>query len=61
MKRIVLLVFFMSLCACSAEQVYSSAQNWQRNACDKLADRQDRERCSDKANTSYDSYKQNTP
>jgi len=48
-----------TLCGCVSEQIiYSSGQNWQRNECSKLADNQARELCTNKANMSYDTYKQ---
>ncbi|CAG1020694.1 hypothetical protein DOJK_00511 [Patescibacteria group bacterium] len=47
------------LSACTAEQMYSSGQNWQRNQCHQLADRDVRARCATQADMSYDAYQQN--
>lgn len=54
------LIIFSLLSGCTSEQIYASGQNWQYNECNKRADNQDRERCTDKAHTSYDTYKQQT-
>jgi len=48
------------LAACSARQAYGSAQAWQRNQCMKLPDKVEFDRCMSNANTSYDSYRQQT-
>lgn len=52
------LLLAMSLAACTAEQAYYSGQAWQRNQCSKLPDRAKVNRCMEDANTTYDSYKQ---
>ena len=41
---------------CSARQAYDSAQGWQRNACNRIVDAIERERCIASATTSYDDY-----
>lgn len=43
--------------ACSSQQGYQSAQNWQRGECNKVIDQSERSACLAKANTSYDDYK----
>ena len=50
----------LSLSACTAEQVYLSAQGWQRNQCNKLPDKAESDRCLSNANTAYESYKRQT-
>jgi PBP1b-binding outer membrane lipoprotein LpoB len=42
--------------ACSNQQRYDTAQNWQRNQCNHLADNDARSQCEARAKTSYDSY-----
>jgi hypothetical protein len=54
------LAVFSILSGCTSNQIYTSAQNWQYNECNKRADNQDREHCIDKASSSYDTYKQQT-
>jgi hypothetical protein len=41
---------------CSSQQLYGAGQEWQRNECRKLNDSQERQRCMNSANTSYDDY-----
>jgi outer membrane biogenesis lipoprotein LolB len=48
----------LSLPACTAERAYGSAQAWQQNQCSRIPDKAEAGRCMSKANTSYDSYKQ---
>ncbi len=56
----------LSLCvaivlgACSSQQIYASGQTWQRNECQKLNDKSERDRCLADSNTSYDNYKKQT-
>lgn len=45
------------LSACSSQQLYGAAQARQRNECNKISDSIERERCMEKANTSYDQYR----
>lgn len=42
---------------CSTRQVYDSAQGWQRNACARVVDSIERERCFASTATSYDDYR----
>jgi hypothetical protein len=42
---------------CSARQAYDSAQGWQRNACNRIVDAIERERCIASTTTSYDDYR----
>lgn len=46
-----------ALAACSSEQVYNGGQAWRRSTCDQMADREQRARCLQEADRSYDSYK----
>lgn len=43
--------------ACSSQQGYHSAQNWQRGECNKVIDQSERSACLANTNTSYDDYK----
>jgi len=42
---------------CTAEQIYSSGQAWQRNQCVKILDQAEYERCMRDADMAYDEYK----
>jgi hypothetical protein len=42
---------------CTWQQAYSSAQGWQRNACYKVPDQSERERCLSNSSMSYDDYR----
>lgn len=42
---------------CSTRQAYDSAQGWQRNACNRIVDAIERERCVAATVTSYDDYR----
>lgn len=44
------------LCACSSRMAYESGQAMQRNACDKVIDMQERQRCMARVNMPYDKY-----
>ena len=46
-----------TLPGCSSEQVYNSGQAWRRSTCEQMADREQRARCQQEADRSYDSYK----
>jgi hypothetical protein len=50
----------LSVAACTAEQVYDSAQGWQRNQCNKDLDKTEYDRCMAQLNTPYDSYRHQT-
>jgi hypothetical protein len=45
------------LAGCSAQQWYGSGQAWQRQACDRLVDGRERERCLERAGEPYDAYR----
>jgi len=45
------------LTACSSQQLYTTGQQYQRNQCQQLPNQADRERCLDKAGSTYDDYR----
>ncbi|MDD4881366.1 MAG: hypothetical protein PHR30_09390 [Gallionellaceae bacterium] len=59
MQKLILpgMIALLTLPACSAEQVYATGRNWQRQECAKLADLQERERCQADADQPYNAYK----
>ncbi len=42
--------------ACSTQQAYGAGQAWQRQACNKIDDAQERARCMASASRSYEDY-----
>jgi hypothetical protein len=59
MRRVVfsaVAVSALALPGCTSEQLYATGQGWQRNECNKLIDGQERQRCLNQANTSYETY-----
>lgn len=60
-KSLVILLCSTVLSACSSQQLfgslYSSAQNWQRDQCVRIADHQERERCMASTSKTYEEYK----
>lgn len=46
----------IALSACTSRMAYESGQAMQRNACDKIADMQERQRCMARVNMPYDKY-----
>ena len=46
----------VALSACTSRMAYESGQAMQRNACDKLVDMQERQRCMARVNMPYDQY-----
>lgn len=42
---------------CTWQQAYLSAQGWQRNACHRVPDQAERERCLAGTGMSYDEYR----
>jgi hypothetical protein len=59
MTRFVTLVIAAALSApgCSWQQAYSAGQEWQRNACNRLLEQTERERCLGGTSMSYDDYR----
>ena len=48
------------LTSCSGQQMYGAGQAWQRNQCFKISDAQERSRCLETANASYEQYQRKT-
>lgn len=46
----------LALTGCSSQQLYAAGQGWQRNECNRLPDRADRERCAADAERTYDAW-----
>lgn len=46
----------LPLCACSNQQVYDTGQSWQREQCDRIMDRFEREHCLTSNSQSYEDY-----
>lgn len=42
--------------SCSMQQMYASGQEYQRNICNQINDFQERQRCLERINASYDTY-----
>ena len=60
-KSMVLAVAIVVLATgCSTETMYRSTQAWQRNECQKLQDKAERDRCLANSNSSYDQYRKQT-
>lgn len=47
----------LAVSGCTAQQLYSTGQSWQRNECIRMLDQLERERCLSNANTPYETYK----
>ena len=47
----------LAITGCTWQQAYSAGQTWQRNACNKLVEQVERERCLGNATMSYDDYR----
>ena len=45
---------------CTWQQAYFAGQQWQRNACNRLVEQTERERCLSTANMSYEDYRRQT-
>jgi len=45
------------LTACSSQQIYDSGQAWQRNECQKLGDKAERDRCLASNQDSFETYR----
>jgi hypothetical protein len=55
-----LLLLASAVSGCTSQQAYGTGQAWQRNQCEKLPGKEDRDRCMSQASTPYDSYKRET-
>jgi hypothetical protein len=49
-----------SLAGCTWQHAYSAGQEWQRNACNRLIEATERERCLSSNSMSYDDYRRRT-
>jgi len=49
-----------SLAGCTWQHAYSAGQEWQRNACNRLIEPTERERCLSNNSMSYDDYRRST-
>ncbi|MDP1900200.1 MAG: hypothetical protein Q8K96_07075 [Rubrivivax sp.] len=57
MKHALTLAAALLLAACSTQDLYSTAQAWQRQECQKLQDQGERTRCEKSSARSYEDYK----
>jgi hypothetical protein len=53
---IVTLTAAYALAGCSKRQVYATGQAWQRNECDQIIDKNERQRCLEQASQPYERY-----
>ena len=51
------LLLVSTVAGCSLRQAYDSMQGWQRNACSRVVDSIERERCVASTTTTYDDYR----
>ena len=56
-KLLLLIIGSVLLAGCTSQQLYSSAQSWQRNECSRVFDKQERERCMTSTSKTYEEYK----
>lgn len=57
---LVALVATAQTLGCTSQQLYGTGQAWQRNQCNKIVDMQERNRCMESTNTSYEDYQRET-
>ena len=61
MLRISTLIGFIAIAliagGCAWQQGYLAAQGWQRNACYRLVEQTERDRCLARTNVTYDDYR----
>ena len=53
---VIYLLLFVSLTGCSAKQGYISLRDWQRQQCETVNDRDQRERCLEDSTQRYEEY-----
>jgi hypothetical protein len=53
-------LILLTATGCTSRQVYDTGQSYQRNRCERLLDQAERQRCLERAGTTYDDYKQET-
>jgi len=56
-RLLLLTIGAVLLAGCTSQQLYSSAQSWQRNECNRIFDKQERERCMGSTSKTYEEYK----
>lgn len=54
------LAISLAATGCTSKQVYDTGQGWQRRECNKIVDQNERNRCMNDVNTTYEDYKRNT-
>jgi len=57
---IIVVAIGLALAGCSWQQAYSAGQEWQRNACNRVIERTERERCLMSSSMTYDDYRRRT-
>jgi len=57
-RALLALVAIVSLCGCTSRELYEAAQERQRHEC-RSGPPSDYDRCMERANESYDSYRRN--
>ena len=55
---VVIIILATGLVGCTSQQLYAAGQASQRTECNRLLDTQDRQKCTAQANTSFESYQQ---
>ena len=55
--RVIASALAILLSACTSEQRYDAGQGWRQNECNKIVDKDERDRCFNAANLSYDAYR----
>ena len=56
MRTLILVLITVAASACSWQQAYSAAQGYQRNACNRLVEQTEHDRCLASTGMSYDTY-----
>lgn len=56
MKTFVLVTLAL-LAGCTSQQLYNVAQGWQHQECQRIADREERQRCEKSTAMSYEQYR----
>jgi hypothetical protein len=56
-RAVVVLLMLGALQACGSQQTYSAGVGWQKQACNRLNDPDERRRCMASSDMSYEQYK----